>query len=317
MRVLMVGRKPSIALSELRRYWGEVDIAKAPKTPFKKYDLIVAQEPSRRCGLPAYLHASLYGERWVCEVHGEYLQYLKLPELALAKWLLRRADAVRAVNKGIARTLKKLGVKNVLHVPSVYINTKLFRPLTPHEERGKLVLFVGRFAFEKGFNLLFKSFKALLEKVPDAKLRLIGRGPEAGRILEYVKSLRLNGRVELIEWLPQSELVKHYNEASVYACTSKFEGGPRTLFEACACETPFVSTPVGIVKDVATDGKEGFIVERDPILFAKRLEALLNNVKLREEMGKQARTLVLEHFEWAKAVERYALAYIDFLKRLK
>ncbi|GEM_PF-872469 len=317
IRVLMVGRRPSIALNELRRYWGEVDVAKAPKTPFKRYDLVVAQEPSRRCGLPAYLHASLYGERWICEVHGEYLQYLKLPELALAKWLLRRADAVRAVNKGIAYALKRFGVKNVLYAPSVYVNTELFHPLTPHEKRERLVLFVGRFVFEKGFDLLFKSFKVLLKKMPDAKLRLIGRGPEANRILGYVKSLELGGRVELIGWLPQSELVKHYNEASVYACTSKFEGGPRTLFEACACETPFVSTPVGVVKDVATNGKEGFITEGDPLLFAKRLETLLNDVKLREEMGKQARMLVLKHFEWTKAVKRYALTYIDFLKRFK
>jgi len=117
--------------------------------------------------------------------------------------------------------------------------------------------------------------------------------------------------VRFYGWVSLDELVKHYNEAAVFVCTSHHEGGPRTVFEAAACKTPFVSTPVGLIPEVFTHGREGFILHgRDKKLLAGYIVRLLEDPDLRDEMGSHGRELVKRNFEWEEAVARYAESYL-------
>jgi glycosyltransferase involved in cell wall biosynthesis len=83
-----------------------------------------------------------------------------------------------------------------------------------------------------------------------------------------------------------------------------------------SCETPFVSTKVGLVNELAQHGKEGFLVDRDPKAFAEYVTLLLDDYKLREKMGKRGRELVLKHCEWNDVVRMYAETYVRFLETL-
>jgi len=307
-----------MALEDLRRYWGHVEFSRGPKFPLKKFNLIVAQEPSRRCGLPAYALSKAVGSPWVCEVHGEYLTapFLSKQDHALAVWLLRRASAVRAVNRKIEESLKNIGVRNVIFAPAIYIKTEVFRPTVPAGERSKTVLFVGRLSREKGFDLLLESFSLVAKEMPDARLQMVGSGSEETKIRSKIDALGLGKSVTLSGSVPHEKLVAHYGKASMCVSTSFFEGGPRTIFEACSCGTSFVSTKTGIISEVAKDGREGFFVDRAPSEVANRILKLLCDRSLREKMGKNARRLVVENFEWESSVKGYANAYIDLVKRL-
>ena len=59
MRVLMIGRSKSIAFEDLRKHWGEVDFARPPRIPIGAYDLVIAQEPTLRIGVAAWLAATV------------------------------------------------------------------------------------------------------------------------------------------------------------------------------------------------------------------------------------------------------------------
>ncbi|MEM2556708.1 MAG: hypothetical protein QW720_02825, partial [Candidatus Caldarchaeum sp.] len=99
MRVLMVGRKPSIALDELRKYWGTVEVATGFFTPrLTRYDLVIAQEPTVKIGLPALLQAKLSNALLVTEVHGDYLSgnFLPWKDRLFAWFALKASDFVRA-----------------------------------------------------------------------------------------------------------------------------------------------------------------------------------------------------------------------------
>jgi len=319
MRVLMIGRGRSIALRDLERYWGEVEVldtTRSLKPPLKRFDLVVAQEPLRVIGLLALLHSKLFREKLVYEVHGDYIPHVKGLDKLFMLHALKSCFAARAVNKTIYRRLQELGVERILYVPGVYVDTELFKPLKPHEEREGFLLYVGRFSKEKNLPLLLRSFKVLSEREVEAKLVLVGRGEEYSVIQRFLRSSpALAERVKVVnEWLPQRELVKFYCEASAFVSTSIFEGGPRTIFEACACETPFISTPTGVVLDYAEHGREGFIVDWREEEVAEYMAKLLSDVKLRRAMGERARRLVLEHFEWSKAVKRYAEAYLKLVE---
>ncbi|BAJ50127.1 glycosyl transferase family 1 [Candidatus Caldarchaeum subterraneum] len=314
MRVLMVGRKPSIALNELRRYWGTVDVATGLHAPrFTRYDLVIAQEPTIKIGLPALLQAKLSNAALITEVHGDYLRGNFLPwKDRLFAWLvLRSSDFVRAVNSGIAWNLQSRGLSNVHVVPAVYIRLDIFKPLKNPDERGHVVVTAARLVPEKGLDLLLRAVPLLLQDFPDLEVRILGEGPMRKSLQGLAGELGVGDVVKFLGWAPVDDLVKHYNEAAVFVCTSHYEGGPRTVFEAASCLTPSVSTPVGIVPEVLRDGESVLLVERrDPDLLAEKIAQLLHDRDKRRRLAEKAREIVLREFEWSKSVERYARAYL-------
>jgi len=311
----MIGRSRSIAFDDLRRYWGEVEYAKPPHIPIKKYDLVVGQEPTPRIGIPAYLIARLVGAKLVLEVHADYIPSGLSPiQRFIAKYLLRRSDLVRAVSRRIEADLRKLGVKKISMTPSIYIKTNVFRPLKPHIDREPIILSVGRLVKQKNFPMLLKAFKIVKESLPEAGLIIVGRGPLEAEIRGLAARLKLGDDFTLIKrWIGEQELVKLYNDAAVLAITSRYEGGPRVAFEAGACQTPFVSTRVGILAETAKDGAHGFFAE-DTTRFAEKLLELLQDHKLRQDLGEAFRKMIAERFEWNRVVKVYAESYLKFFQ---
>lgn len=321
MRVLMIGRKKSIAFEDLVKYWGDVVFASPPNILLRTYDLVIAQEPTLRIGLPAYLVAKICKAKLIVEVHGEYLEnWLKGIQKHISFFILRRADFVRAVNTRIANQLYKIGIKKgVMVIPSVYIRTDILNPVKKHVERNKIVIYAGRFVFEKNLSLLINSFRYVVKEEPSAKLLLIGNGPEKIKLIKLIKDYRLTGSVTLIDrWMTLKELAFYYNEAAVFALTSFYEGGPRAVFEAGACGTPFVSTPVGILPELVSDGECGYFLDSlNPAEVAEKILLLLGDPALRQKMGENFRRIVFENFQWDKAIRRYAEAYLKCLKKVK
>lgn len=320
MRVLMVGRKKSIAFEDLKKYWGDVTFSYPPNIPLKKYDLVIAQEPTLRIGLPSYLFAKTCNAKLIVEVHGGYLEnWLKGIQKHVSFFILRRADLIRAVNTCIANQLRKIGIKkSIMIIPSVYVRTDILNLMKKHVERNKIVMYAGRFVSEKNLPLLINSFRHVVKEEPSAKLLLVGDGPEKTRLLQLIKDYKLMESVTLIDrWLTLKELAYYYNEAAVFALTSFYEGGPRAVFEAGACGTPFVSTRVGILYETVPEGVGGFYVSKDSQEIANKIIALLNDVNTREKMGENMRKIVLENFEWNTAVKRYAEAYLHLLRSLR
>jgi len=316
MRVLMVGRSKSIAFDELQRYWGEVSFVRPPKlVKPRRYDLIIAQEPTPRIGVYAYMLSKITGAKLVLEVHADYLELGLTPfQRKIAEYLLRRCNLVRAVSWKIVEDVKRLGVKNVIMIPSIYVKTDIFKSLKNHSSRKPLILSVGRLVEQKNFPLLLYAFKKVEEEIPGAELLIHGRGPQEKEIIHLARKLELKNLKLITDWLSEEELVHLYNDAALLAITSRYEGGPRVAFEAGACHTPFVSTRVGILAEVAQHGQHGFFAENIKE-FSEKIITMLQDSKLRERMGESFRRLVVERFEWNKAIRRYAECYLNYFIR--
>jgi glycosyltransferase involved in cell wall biosynthesis len=314
MRVLMVGRSKSIAFDELQRYWGEVSFVKPPQpVKPKRYDLVIAQEPTPRIGVYAYVLSKITGAKLVLEVHADYLELGLTPfQRRIAEYLLRRCSLVRAVSWKIMEDVKKLGVKRAVMIPSIYVKTNVFRPLKSHSSRKPIILSIGRLVKQKNLPVLLYAFKKIEKEFPEVELLIHGRGPEEKEIIRLAKKLELKNFKLITNWLSEEELVHLYNEAALLAITSKYEGGPRVAFEAGACHTPFVSTRVGILAEVAQHGQHGFFAEK-PDEFAEKIITLIQDPSLRGKMGENFRRLVEESFEWYKSIKRYAECYLNII----
>ncbi|GBC71873.1 GDP-mannose-dependent alpha-(1-6)-phosphatidylinositol monomannoside mannosyltransferase [Candidatus Calditenuaceae archaeon HR02] len=270
---------------------------------------MIAQEPTLRVGVPALLQSKVSTATFACEVHSDYLRpaYLPWKDLAAAVMVLRSANIVRAVNKRIAESVKSYGVENVYVIPSVYVKMDVFKSTKPPKERGPVILSASRLVPQKGLELLLNAVRLLLRDFPKLDVRVVGEGPEKARLMGLAKTLGVDSAVRFYGWVDQDELVRHYNDAAVFVCTSYHEGGPRTVFEAAACLTPTVSTPVGMVVEALKDGESVLIVkERSPELLAEKIADLLSNPVRRAEIAERAREVVVKEFEWEKSVQRYA-----------
>lgn len=113
---------------------------------------------------------------------------------------------------------------------------------------------------------------------------------------------------------PHADMPAFYRTASVYVCASEIEGTPNPVLEAMACGRPVISTDVGIVNKVVTDGKNGLIVERSVESLTSALVALRDKPKAElEAMGTAARSAV-ESFAWTTKVKAWDQALEAVLK---
>jgi glycosyltransferase involved in cell wall biosynthesis len=121
-----------------------------------------------------------------------------------------------------------------------------------------IVGFVGRFAPIKDVPLLIRAFARFRERVPVARLVLVGDGATRAAAEELAGQLGLDRRVHFLGW--RDDLVAVYGAMDLFALTSRNEGTPVSLIEAMAAGVPVVATKVGGVRDVVTDGRTGRLV---------------------------------------------------------
>lgn len=149
------------------------------------------------------------------------------------------------------------------------------------------VITVGRYVYEKGFDLLLESWKYVNSKFPDWQLVVYGTGEtelykKQAQELGISKVCSFNAAVKNIQ--------DKYAESSIYALSSRFEGFGMVIIEAMSHRVPVVSfnCPYG-PKSIITDGKDGFLVENgNTQQLAERICYLIEHAEERKEMGEHA-----------------------------
>ena len=145
-----------------------------------------------------------------------------------------------------------------------------------------VVLGVGSLSARKDFPTLIRAFAALDH--PDARLVILGEGPERPSLEALVQELGLSGRVDLPGFAPNP--FAFMSRATVYVMSSRLEGLPGTLVQALACGCPAVSTdcPSG-PREVLRDGAVGPLVPvGDAPAMARAIAQTMTNPPARESL---------------------------------
>ena len=153
----------------------------------------------------------------------------------------------------------------------------------------------------KGLDTLHDILKSANQKIPNLHISFLGLGWK-----EEVQSLRAQGiSANYVGFIPESRLAAFYSSIDAYLLTSRVEGGPCTVLEAMACETPVVTTRVGLVPEVIIDGVTGFSAAAgDAPSLATHLLSLANSRALREQIGAAARATVSTHRSWDETLRQ-------------
>jgi glycosyltransferase involved in cell wall biosynthesis len=169
---------------------------------------------------------------------------------------------------------------------------------------------VARFHPVKDHPMLLRAWKSVQANFPQARLLLIGDGPEKDRMIALAKSLGILESVSF--WGVRHDVAEILQAIDVFSLTSVSEASSLTLLEAMASECPVVITDVGGNGEHVTHGVEGWLVPRhDHEKLAAQLQQLLEQPELRKKMAFGARQRVEKEFSLEQTVERYRSLYVS------
>jgi glycosyltransferase involved in cell wall biosynthesis len=177
-----------------------------------------------------------------------------------------------------------------------------------HRGGGARILFVGRLVPQKDVPLLVEAVARLASHGSHATLRIVGDGEDAARIRGRIRSLGLEGRVELVGRRDGAALAAELREAAVLALPSERESQGLVLLEAMAHGLPVVAADIPGVRDLVRQRETGLLAARDPDAFATALDEALRDVPLREALARAGLEVAAAH-AWERIVPRWLALY--------
>ena len=152
-------------------------------------------------------------------------------------------------------------------------------------EPGPVVMAAGRLVPAKGFSTLVRAFSRTVDRFPEWRLRIYGRGKEAKALEQLVEDTRSEGRTRIME--PVVPLDQEWADAAIAAIPSHHESFSLVMGEAMRAGVPVVASavPHGPV-EVIEDGVNGLLVpKKDVAALTEALELLMGDPGLRAKLA--------------------------------
>jgi glycosyltransferase involved in cell wall biosynthesis len=271
----------------------------------RPFDLVDAQffYPD---GPAAMRVAHALGLPYAIKARGADISYWGARKSALRQMREAAEGAARllAVSQALAADMAAIGLpREKIAVHYTGLDRDLFRPLERIECRRRLAEHFG-FALPPGAPLV-ATVGALIERkgqalvldalarLPDARLLLVGTGPDEGGLRAPARSLGIAGRVHFLGSLDHTMLPVVLSAADAMALPSASEGLANAWVEALACGCPLVIADAGGARELVTSAAAGRIVEREADAIAAAVRALIADPPSRAEVAAQA-----DRFSW-------------------
>lgn len=189
-------------------------------------------------------------------------------------------------------------VKNIYYAPNI-------RQSAYNEEKyfSQNILFVGIDWARKGGQQLISAFAKVLEKVPTARLTIIGCSPRS-----TLNNVHVIGKVD------SNRLVDYYNNAAVFCMPTRKEHAGIVFTEAMGYALPVVGTKIGAVPEYIQEGVNGYLIDVDDIDgLAEKLTMLVSDPKICLEFGNNSYIRYKELFSLEKVSNQIRSAILNAL----
>jgi glycosyltransferase involved in cell wall biosynthesis len=294
-------------------------------------DIIHVDEPERLATrffrLPGVDYAKSTGIPCVSFFHTNYIEYVedyfpfpkwvinllqKLLKLIFAR-IYNSYDLTLVATKITANKANKIGIKNVYQANLLGVDLNKFSGNLRQEEfwqqqygffhledQVKLI-FLGRITPDKGWNFTIDAFCEMAQKTNLDNLAFIIVG--AGTMTEEIKQKlgKLTNNLYLLGKVPPNDVPALLANSDIHVTTSEKETTGLTILEACAAGIPIIAPRAGGVRDNIQEGENGFLYQpQNPKDFLDKLQILVDNPTLRQEMGMKGKEYV-NQFSWDTA----------------
>lgn len=196
-------------------------------------------------------------------------------------------DRTVALSHGMKQELAQAGISPV----NVIYNGVPERPSRPPLQSPPTVGYAGRFSTEKGIETLFQAFAQVLQQIPEAQLKMAGKGASEAALRALAEQLGIENRITWLGHIPQAELEQQFDSLWVQVVPSLWaEPFGNVTTEAMMRGTAVIASAVGaqpeIVGEKETEFRAGTLVPPGKITdLAAALLSILQRRSLAEAMG--------------------------------
>jgi len=237
----------------------------------------------------------------------------------------RCTTAVVAVSGAVKRNLEKY--EHIKNIRVIYngIDPDLFKPASTEEKvlkkkqlglnKNDFVLGnVGRMDYWKNQRILIEILPDLKKISPQINLILVGGGEEEGNLKKLAIKKGVKNDVTFLG--QRSEVNQILKAFDIFIFPSLTEGLPLVIIEAMATGLPVVASYVGGIPELIIHGKNGFLVSPTSKKGIKNtIIKLLQNQKLRQNVGKTGREIFESRFSLPQMVKNYLKVYNEVIKK--
>jgi glycosyltransferase involved in cell wall biosynthesis len=248
----------------------------------------------------------------------------------------KAADLIVTVSYAMKDELIKLGFpKEKIQVCYNGVDPQKYSPETVNSEQVKkiresygikddepMILFVGRLVGVKGVDKLIMAMPHVLQKIPKAKLVIVGLGELQDYVVNLVKTMRLQDSVKLnFEFISEEERILHYAACDVAVFPSLYEPFGIVALEAMSMERPVVVGAAGVsgMREIVIccgEDQCGFHIDpSNPTDISWGITSALEDPEKRKWLGKNGRRRVLEEFSWDRIAEKTIDLYKQMIKQ--
>ncbi len=233
-----------------------------------------------------------------------------------------RCNRVVVISEGIKRVLLKQGVdeNRIIRIPSAVdieeygkkCNREWFLRefgLTPHN---RAIGMIAQFIPRKGHDILLKVVPLIVERHPETIFLLFGKGPLQGEVRDNIRRQGLESQVKICGFREDMPRVLPCLYAIIHP--AYMEGLGVSLLQGCAAGVPVVASRVGGIPEVVIHEKNGILVRAgDWRGFGEAINRLLEDSRLRDQMGTWGKAFVKGHFSIDSMVEAYIDLYNEII----
>jgi len=159
-----------------------------------------------------------------------------------------------------------------------------------------VLLFVGQHIWEKNTRFIIEA----LSKIKDIRFRMyfVGTGYAADAMKELVSEYGLDSQVTFVGCLTKrDDITRYYAAADLFLFPSLYDNAPLVVREAAALHTPSVMISGATASSILADGENGFLIDNDLELFARKLRELIADPDRVHRVGVQASLSIVRSWE--------------------
>ncbi len=243
--------------------------------------------------------------------------------LPITRYGLQQSDGVTAVSKFLKQaTIETFDFDEIEVIPNFICgkhykrlpDSPLREELAPNGER--LLVHVSNFRHVKRPVDCVEILAKVRNAGIDAKLVMVGDGPELSAVSYRAEQLAMNGNVIFVG--KQANISDYLGIADVFLLPSELESFGLAALEAQACEVPVIATRIGGIPEVVSEGETGFLSDVGDVekMSADTLK-LLGDEGLRRSFGERGRELAVQRYSTEKIIPQYIAYYEKIVNKAK
>ena len=287
-----------------------------------KYNIDLVHTHNPRFDLSCF--ASFVQKPTVAEIHT--VRALNPLKFRLTKIAYRQADRVICLSQAMKQVVIKEFELAADKVEIIYNGVDIDRFVSESRKRDNIrdlhhiqepliAGYIGTFYQWQGVQDLIKAFSLLAARREDTRLLLVGSGPDSEAVHELVHSLGIERKTTITGMIPSHLIPDYYDTIDVFVIprprTIETQSAlPLKVLEAMAAGKAIVATDVGGLTEVLKDGVNSLLVAPgSPKELADAITQLLDDDGLGLKLGRNARNMVKEEFQWESSSKRLLALY--------